>query len=129
MSWYAFAETTDNVLHAIQAILSQFDRKKLASKTSDDSDNDSKAVMEAARLLRDLDNEEPDEAPEPSDDDDEQGDKSREAADTALLDRLDDENPELVLMREEIGAGQLALGNVHSIVILSTRSDGFSVDT
>lgn len=39
-------------------------------------------------------------------------DEDREAADDAVIDGLDDELPELVLTRDEITAGQLALEKV-----------------
>lgn len=97
----------------IQAILSQFDRKKRASKAEED---DAEEESDIDRQLDELDDGEPEEQEE---DDDEETDESREAADAAVLESLDEENPELVLTRAEISAGQLALEKVSCIVCFS----------
>lgn len=89
-----------------QAVLSQFDRKKLIKNNSADS------VLEASTAeaaLRELDDGDGDEQ---HTDDEDQEDADREAVDTIVLDGLDDENPELVLTPLDISAGQIALEKV-----------------
>ncbi|EIW59007.1 uncharacterized protein TRAVEDRAFT_20811 [Trametes versicolor FP-101664 SS1] len=92
----------------VKAVLSQFTEKKRASKDSGDTTE----ATNAARELVGLDDGEPDEdnidENEDEDKDDHEGDASREAADAAILDTLDNDNPELVLTHAEISAGLLA---------------------
>lgn len=88
--------------------MSQFDRKKragAATKTQEDVEE----ASDVDHQLDELDDGKPEEQDE---DDDDETDESREAADDAVLDGLDDENPELVLTRVEISTGQLALEKV-----------------
>lgn len=87
-------------------MLSQFERKR---KAKGERAADMPGADEDLDALSDHDADEVD--AEAAD----EADEGREAADDELLDQLDDDYPELVLSREEIKAGQVALDKVSHV--------------